>query len=289
MAALKHADPAIRRKAASALSFAAFRPEGIDARFLDALIEAMQDPESGVRSGVVMILARQEGQRALDALHNGLCDENPHVRMATAMAISMRADPSSVEHLARAAEDEDESVMSSATAALEQISPGHPVARKNLAKLIRMFGRGERDRLQAAMALGAIGTDEAVAVLMEGVQDSNPFDRYFALIGLSQISNIPRLAPIVRCLRDKFEGNRTTAIRILDHCDPPELVEWIVPLLDDEGATVRMAALHVLRKREHPGAEEALQRALNSTDEREREWATAIQDSAEQEDVWAEP
>ncbi len=223
------------------------------------------------------MLGRMSSDVSLDAMHLALLnDKEPFVRSSAARALGQRADMRSVEALAKACEDESDDVMSSATSTLQHLSPGHPAVRHNIAKLIRIFKSDDPRGHLAASALGGIDTEETVEVLMGGLESKADMGRYFALMGLLHVRRLPRLGPVVRCLRDNFSIVRSSAVMVLDRHGSSELGDWLVPMLEDSDSMVRMVAARALLARGDSRGEEALQKMLDIGDEREREMAKAM-------------
>ena len=62
----------------------------------------------------------------------------------------------------------------------------------------------------------------------------------------------------------------------MERADPPDLAEWIAPLLEDNDSTIRMmTAAALMRKGDERGLA-VVQLGLKSSDERERTWAEAM-------------
>ena len=141
-----------------------------------------------------------------------------------------------------------------------------------------MFREGEHGAFVASSALGQIGTAQAIDTLMEGLTAKHEMERHTALMGLMSVEKLERLGPIVRCLRDKWAHNRMLAMTILERNDPPQLIEWIAPMLEDEDQLVRLVSAAALRRKGDTRAEAIIKEALNSKDERARKWAESFRE-----------
>lgn len=280
MAALGHEDPAVRRKAASALAFTLLKPGTIPSKFGEAFARALSDSEWRVRMLIASLAGRVESQEVTEPLCRVMeSDPEPKVRAAAARSLSHRHDPTYLPQLVRAAEDPDDGVMGTATAAVARLEPGHPVVRRNLARLLRAFRKGGFERMEAAMALGAVGTPDALDALLEALEERERFARHFALAGLMHAPRPERIKPVVRCLEDEYGSNRMMAASVLEQWEVEDLVELVAPLLNDGEWLVRMTGARVLHTRGDGRARATLERAAHSLREEERHYAQAVLDS----------
>jgi HEAT repeat protein len=105
-------------------------------------------------------------------------------------------------------------------------------------------------RAAAAQALGRMATpnDEAVILaLARSVGDPDDTVRQLAAIAIGDIEPSPRqLAPIAELLRASDVRLRRAAVRTLLSLDSGQVVEWLLPLLDDPDADVRQGAVAAL-------------------------------------------
>jgi len=105
-------------------------------------------------------------------------------------------------------------------------------------------------RAAAAQALGRMATpsDEAVIVrLADSLGDPDDNVRQLAAIAIGDIEPSARqLAPVADFLRSSDVRLRRTAVRTLLSLDSAQVVEWLLPLLDDPDADVRQGAVAAL-------------------------------------------
>jgi hypothetical protein len=167
VAALKHDDLSIRRKAAHALLFSMWNAESFEERFEDDLLAGIKDPDPIVRGLVLGLLEKLESDKSLGALIDALQDESAYVRSAAANNLGRRKDKRAIDALQVAADDPDSQVMAAATGALAETVPGHPTVTQNTEKLIALYRMDKNGNGLVARTLGHIGTSEAVAVLLE--------------------------------------------------------------------------------------------------------------------------
>ena len=105
-------------------------------------------------------------------------------------------------------------------------------------------------RATTAQALGRMATpdDEAViAALARSLRDPDDRVRQAAALAIGEIEPSPRqLAPLVDLLRASDVQIRRAAVRALMPLDTGQVVEWLLPLLDDPDAEVRQGAVAAL-------------------------------------------
>jgi len=105
-------------------------------------------------------------------------------------------------------------------------------------------------RAAAAQALGRMATpdDEAViAGLARSLADLDNRVRQSAALAIDEIEPSPRqLTPVNVLLRASDVQVRRAAVRALMSLDTEQVIEWLLPLLDDPDAEVRQGAVSAL-------------------------------------------
>ena len=105
-------------------------------------------------------------------------------------------------------------------------------------------------RAAAAQALGRMATpdDEAViAGLARSLADHDNRVRQAAALAIGEIEPSPRqLTPVTVLLRASDVQVRRAAVRALMSLDTEQVIEWLLPLLDDPDAEVRQGAVSAL-------------------------------------------
>ena len=91
---------------------------------VDALIEALKDPDAGVRRTVVRALASMHSARAVPALISAMKDADADTRALLIGALGELGDDRAIDTLMQALKDEDASVRRSAAAAIAELSGG---------------------------------------------------------------------------------------------------------------------------------------------------------------------
>ena len=228
---LKHRDISIRRKAAKALHMSFFNHQELDDGLEDQLVDACKNSDSVVRGLVLGILGSGRSEESFQAIKAAMSDEDDYVRSAAARSLGARNDERGLEVLEIAARSPAEKVMISASCALEEVSPGHPIVRQNASKLIAAYQKDKKD-LVLAQTLGRIGTAEAMSALYEALDSQDKHERTMALHGFEACKHIPDLTPIFRCLGSDDMSERLQAVMILTEVHPQQIRDWMATLLD---------------------------------------------------------
>ena len=134
---------------------------------VEALIQALKDEDSDIRSGVADALSVIRDRKAVEPLILALDDESWEVRRAAVMALGVIGDARAVEPLIWALNDEYWNVNRKAEKALAMI--GEPAV-ELLIRTLHDNSWGVRQR--AAGALGAIGDVRAVEALIQALSDT---------------------------------------------------------------------------------------------------------------------
>jgi len=138
-----------------------------------------------------------------------LTAERPELRMAAANAHGRLDDPSSLQHLVGALDDDD-----------------------------------ARVRLRACQACGTFADPRSVPALTTRLTDDDPRVRRAAANALGNVGTDRALAPLLDLLDDGDEPLRRIAAGALGKANTPEPVEPLARALGDESAVVRNAAVY---------------------------------------------
>jgi len=217
---------AVRRRAAEFLGEIGDEDEQPTVEGL--LRAATKDDDAEVRAAAVDALDKL-GQAALEQLLSeltgtggseaewvtarkfarALTAERPELRMAAANALGRLDDPSSLQHLVGALDDDD-----------------------------------ARVRLRACQACGTFADPRSVPALTTRLTDDDPRVRRAAANALGNVGTDRALAPLLDLLDDGDEPLRRIAAGALGKANTPEPVEPLARALGDESAVVRNAAVY---------------------------------------------
>jgi len=105
-------------------------------------------------------------------------------------------------------------------------------------------------RATAVQALGRVATADdgaVIAGLAHLLDDSDERVRQAAALAIGEIEPSPRqLTPVADLLRASDVQIRRAAVRALISLDTAQVIEWLLPLLDDPDAEVRQGAVSAL-------------------------------------------
>jgi len=108
-------------------------------------------------------------------------------------------------------------------------------------KVLRNLGWGnatEELRQEAAIALGQIGSAEAIGALSTALGDENVYLRVRAVDALEQIGDPRAVEPLVTALQDEDAGVRARAAAALGNIGDPRAVEPLIAILQDEDRSI---------------------------------------------------
>ena len=218
---------AVRRRAAEFLGEVG---DGTEQATVDVLLRAATDDEDGEVRGAAVDALDALGDGALEQLLSELTGtggseaawvtaqkfaralkaDRPELRMAAANALGRLDDPSSLQHLVGALDDED-----------------------------------VRVRLRACQACGTFADPRSVPALTTRLnEDDDPRVRRAAANALGNVGTDQALSPLLGLLDDGDEPLRRIAAGALGKANTPEPVEPLARALGDESAVVRNAAVY---------------------------------------------
>lgn len=191
-----------------------------------AAIDALDHHSQEALERVVTELADENLETATDwvaarAFAEVLDDEKPELRMAAATGLGRVGDPNVTAALVKRLDDADSRVRARSAAACGRI--GDPRAVEPLEA--RLQSDGDIDvRTAAAEALGEIGTEGALTVLLENADDPNESVRRVIADSLGAFGSVAPVETLVAYLEDDNEVVRRTAmfsmVEILSNAPP---------------------------------------------------------------------
>ncbi len=213
---------------------------------LPTFVNALLDPESGIRAAALSSIKRTGDMTAASSVINSLADESPEVRVEAAMALEEMQPPEALEPLKAVLFDQDAWVRSAAVSALAAQPNMRPADLMPLlsgddlmikTSVIEALGRrGARGFEDAVDILEQLFRDETVEIkrsicraaaqikgdqsfdlLLEAVQDADPGVRTFAAQGLALKEDEASIAVLRGLARDDPDRVvRDTARSLLD-------------------------------------------------------------------------
>jgi HEAT repeat protein/lysophospholipase L1-like esterase len=217
VAALKDADPGVRRGAAWALGRQGRRAA---AAAVPALAAALGDRDESVRRDAARALGRlgDAGRPARPALFRALCDERASVRWRAAQSLSsLDVGAGAVPDLVLALRNEDPYVRGFAAWTLGAIGPDARAAVPALVDALQRDDGYERGGAAAALARMGPAALEAVPALLEGLRSTDGDRRWKAARTLGRIGPAASAAvpDLTSALGDGNEYVRAHAARAL--------------------------------------------------------------------------
>jgi len=218
-----------------------------------ALLAALGSAHASVRQYSARRLAALDPQavkglkpddRDCAVLRNALGDESPQVRQdVVKFVVRLEADCRD-ELVRKALDDEDPVVL---TTALEAVRPGiGPDGVERLERLLSGSRSGEV-REAAANALGKLGSQKSLPVLMAALDDPEENVRWFAVEGLHKLGAaqaVPRISEMLE--KDASARVREIAADTLGDLGQPAGVPALLAALDDRSDRVREKAVSSL-------------------------------------------
>ena len=277
--AIENETPRVRAAAASA--FAQVEGDGP----LPHLLKALKDPDSWVRYFAARSIGHHRYGESLDALAEvAKKDEASHVRIAAVDSLGKVDEPRAVAVLLSFVQSSDLDLARAALKSLGQIN--HPEALPPLLKVLR--SPDARLRLEALQALSAHGEREAIeAMQWMAAADSESEVAQAAIDALARLATPESIAALVNLTTEtacreaslnalaglgeqKIEliGNglkhaqssaRRSVVEALGRMKHPRASEALSGALDDEEASVRLAAVNALA---HLGSRSAERKLL---------------------------
>ncbi|MFW5876085.1 MAG: HEAT repeat domain-containing protein [Myxococcota bacterium] len=208
----------------------------------EALLQALGDPDAGVRTEAAEAAGRVRLKEAVPRLLDWLGDADAGVRTSAARALGEIGAPRAVAPLTRLLGDRQSDVRKAGVAALASIGTPEVV----VPLLGRLDDSDTSVRKAAAEALGELGDPQAIVPLMGQLRDDSPEVRQTILAALGNLGNPRATAGLLQGLADPDAEARLIAIGALGRLGASEAVPSLVPLVDEADHRVARAAVAAL-------------------------------------------
>ncbi|HEX5735802.1 MAG TPA: M56 family metallopeptidase [Blastocatellia bacterium] len=209
---------------------------------VQALIDALKDPDPEVREQALNALAQVGGSAAVEALKQAITSDDWRVRKQAAWGLGLRGGQGSTDLLIAALRDQHPDVREQAAWAL-----GLKGGRSAVEPLIAALkDQDERVRSQAAWALGMKGDNSAVAGLIAALRDSSAQVRSQAAWALGMKGNDESVDGLIVALKDASAQVRTQAAWALGMKGAQRAIEPLNAAMKDENRQVRQNAAWAL-------------------------------------------
>jgi HEAT repeat protein len=244
--ALKDADSKVRTAAVEALGRFG------DAHAIDPLVRLLSDSNWDVRAAVVEALGRFKERRVAEALLPVLKDNDPDIRRLAAAALGKMGDPMAIEGLVLTLKDEQEPVRQAAEASLMKIDrnwESSESARRAIPALQDALKSHEYwVRTCAASVLKRIVGEEQAATVDDNtvIADRATYLKQEGAVVL------------IQALRDEDRDVRQAAAEALGRLGHKPAIEALALVLQDEDEWVRHAAANALEGLNWQPADEVL-------------------------------
>lgn len=225
---------------------------------LERCIKALRNGNAPVRGGAAWALGEIGSDRAVGVLVERLGDQDAEVRSGAAWALGKIGEPA-LQPCIDALKSPKPAVRWAAADALGWIG-----SEKAVGVLVeRLEDEDEGVRWAAARALGRVGSGKAVGPLVERLEDEDEMVRWWAALALGKIGE-RALQPCIDALKSPNPGVREAAAWALGWIRSEEGVGPLVGGLEDEDEMVRMAAAWALGEIGGSRALEALRSRLDA-------------------------
>lgn len=204
-------------------------------RTVKALIEMLGDRDTSLRYDAAQILGRIGGEETITALIEALKSQDFRVRMNAAVALGLIGGERAVEAVAKALlSDVSFDVRIRAAQALERMG-----GEKALKALIASFAASSRDpdlhsRPFVVRALGQIGGEQVVPLLIEALKDSWIGTRRHAAEALRHVGAKQAVEPLIEALKDEEHSIRVTIAEALGQIGGERAEAVLIEALKDE-------------------------------------------------------
>ena len=213
-----------------------------DPRAVNALLEALKDPDKDVRETAMQALVGMHDPHMLEPLVAALKDGSPDIREKAAFGLGQLRDTRAIAPLATAVKDQNAGVREQAVFALGQLRAVEAVD----AIAPALHDTSDNVREQAAFALGQIRDARAVEPLISALKDQKADIRQQAAFALGQIRSASAVDALVIALKDADTDVREQAAFALGQIRDPRAIEGLTVALKDANASVRQQAAFAL-------------------------------------------
>ncbi|MBM3890020.1 MAG: HEAT repeat domain-containing protein, partial [Verrucomicrobia bacterium] len=221
------------------------------------LVKCLSDANAGVQMTAGAALVKI-GQPAVQPLIQCLSSANKDCRLTAARSLGDIGDRSAAEPLAKLLSDEDPSVRSAASLALEKlrVKPADPKPVRTTSRTVPFAPRPK---------LSGVEDTQDVVILIQRLQDKNQFTRSRAARTLGELKASEAVEPLGRALADKDFSVRASAKDALVKIGQPA-VGPLVGSASHPSKEVRMAIAEALGKIGDKSAAAALRARLTDDD-----------------------
>lgn len=244
-----------------------------------ALLEALKDPEVGVRRAAAQSLANLEDVRTVPGLIDALKDTDKEVRTSAAGGLGNLRDERAIDGLILLLRDSVPEVRTAAVEALGELQS--PKAIPGLT--VALHDNSADVRRAAVSALGEIDNPRPVDALIYALKDADAEVRQNAANALGNAEEKRAIKPLIPLLTDPVADVRQATAEALGSLQAVEAAEPLAVALRDSNADVRQAAAGALGNLDLKVAPQALLDAMKDPnhDVRQRAASTAgqIQDA----------
>ncbi|MHC4456642.1 MAG: DUF2330 domain-containing protein [Planctomycetota bacterium] len=212
----------------------------------------------------------------IEELISALKDEDPEVRMRSAMELGERNDPDTVPFLEAAFQDQNESVRNSAQIAILRITKDprrlpqvayalkdedETVRRAAMSDLVELYTSGVRDPLidvlhhkdveirragMRCLALSVKKDFQPAELFIAALQDPDFTVVISAVNALGRTKDSSAVDPLIALLEHEDNRMRAATIRTLGDIGDKRAVEYLIPALEDGDSKIQRAAVKAL-------------------------------------------
>jgi HEAT repeat protein len=243
----------------------------LDASVVDALVDALDDPEPDVRSAIVWALGKCKDSRTTETLIGCLADHHAGVRASAARALRMLEDKRSSEPLVRALADPSELVRLYAAMTLSCVGDLNALGALKLAA----HDTSAMVRRASLEALVELDTSTCVEEATAALDDADPDVRLMAEFALGR-SGDARAAPLLaEIAKGSDEELRRRAVEALTFVSAATATDLLKSLVDDRNPEICEIAARSLSERV-PGTIDRWLDDLQRSDKSRRLTAIAV-------------
>jgi HEAT repeat protein len=239
----------VRAAAANALGYSASNSKLDEA--IESLLAAIDDPNDYVCSAAIAALGRLRAAGAREQIEACLEDPNPHIVSAAIIALGRIGPPEAADMLVPFMKSDHPYILGAAARALGTL--GYSAAGPDLlAGLEKTLSRGnfpgsEILKERLVEALAVLKVQEAVPALVRVAQNEVGL-RSLAVRALIALQAEAAVPELIRLLEDPSSGLRKSVIRMTAELGFREAIPFLRPMLNDGSVEVRQAAVSALSR-----------------------------------------
>jgi|GEM_PF-2127375 len=235
--------------------------KGVDA--IDALTEALTDPDPLFRAFAVRVLSEIDDPRVIELLYQVFDDVDSNVRANSIFGLLRIGDQKSYEYILKALEDPDERVRRNAVWTLRQLG-----GEEGVGILIRMI-QDPSDRVVCCVlsTLNVLGSEDAIEHVLQILNTRSERVQSSALIYLERIGDSRAIAPLINLILSSNDTFTIVhALKALGKLDVERTIELCVQMLKHPESGVSKSCAETLGHLKAVSAADALVEALEDTD-----------------------